>query len=270
LGFRVLGAAGTQLEREYPFGVVRQLFSPLVGPGRASGDLLQGAARLAATALGLPGDHDHPAGDAGAAAAAALHGLYWLTADLAERGPLLLVVDDAHWCDAMSLRFVLYLTRRLEDLPAVVLVALRPTPEQSGDPLLAQLTALPGLELLRPAPLAEAQVARLIGERGLHEPDASFVAACYRASGGNPFLLGELLASLMAEGVSGSAQDAARVATVTPEGVVRWVLERLRALGEDTDRLPRLWRCWARKRRCPTRSCLPASTERLLWALQTR
>jgi predicted ATPase len=175
--------------------------------------------------------------DAGAAGAAAMHGLYWLTADLAERAPLLLAADDARWSDAMSLRFLLYLARRLEDVPAVVLVAARSPVEQSGSPLLVQMSALPGLELLRPAPLDEPHVARVIRARGLRQADAAFVAACYQASRGNPFLLGELLASLIAEGASGSTQDADRVATLTPEGVVRWVLARLRALGEEAERL---------------------------------
>src|SRR3984957_4123786 len=109
-----------------------------------------------------------------------MHGLYWLTADLAERAPLLLAVDDAHWSDAMSLRFLQYLARRLEDLPAVVLVAARFPAEQSGSRLLVRLSALPGLELLRPAPRDEPQVARVIEERGLRQADATFVAACYR------------------------------------------------------------------------------------------
>lgn len=50
-------------------------------------------------------------------------------------------------------------------------------------------------------------------------------------------MLGELLGSLAAAGVSGSTQDAARVPTLTPDGVVRWVLARLSALGEESERL---------------------------------
>ena len=51
-GFCVLRAAGTALEREYAFGVVRQLFSPVI-VGGDSAELLAGAAGLASAPLGL-------------------------------------------------------------------------------------------------------------------------------------------------------------------------------------------------------------------------
>jgi hypothetical protein len=49
-GLRVLGARGSELERDFPYGVVRQLFEPaLTGAGRA--ELLAGAAGQAAALL---------------------------------------------------------------------------------------------------------------------------------------------------------------------------------------------------------------------------
>jgi hypothetical protein len=71
---------------------------------------------LAAPVLGLPG------ATAGGDQLAALHGLYWLAANLAARAPLLLTLDDAHWADVASLRWLSYLHQRLADLP--ILVAL--------------------------------------------------------------------------------------------------------------------------------------------------
>jgi DNA-binding CsgD family transcriptional regulator len=235
--FSVLRAAGVELEREYAFGVLRQLFAPVVAPGRESTGLLEGAAALAAVPLGLVAATAEAATGTGDAAAAAMHGLYWLTANLAEQAPLVLVLDDAHWADAMSLRFVLYLARRLADLPVLVLVAARSAARQYEGELLAQLATLPALVVLRPAPLTAPEVARLVLESGLRDAQESFIAACHRASGGNPFLLGELLAEQGAKGSRGSAGDAARVADFAPTGVVRWVLARLVALGEDAERL---------------------------------
>jgi hypothetical protein len=64
----------------------------------------------------------------------ALHGLYWLCANLAALGPLLISVDDAHWSDPPSLRFLAYLSRRLEEQPMVLLLAVRPTEISADNP----------------------------------------------------------------------------------------------------------------------------------------
>ena len=56
---------------------------------------------------------------------AAAHALYWLVSALAEERPLLLAVDDLHWSDDPSLRFLAYLARRLEGLPVAVVGTLR-------------------------------------------------------------------------------------------------------------------------------------------------
>lgn len=236
LGFSMTRGGGARLEREYAFGVARQLFAPALGSRPGSRDLFEGAARLAAVPLGLAAATDELA-EVRSDTSAAMHGLFWLTANLAERGPLLMAIDDAHWGDAMSLRFALYLGRRVDDLPVLLVIVTRPIAEQSENELLVQLSNLPGLARLRPPPLSEADVARLIEQNRVHDPDEQFVAACYRATGGNPFLLAELLAGLVADGVSGSAGDAPRVAGFAPEGIVRWVLARLDALAQDAQRL---------------------------------
>jgi DNA-binding CsgD family transcriptional regulator len=236
-GFSVLRAAGGELELQYAFGVVRQLFWPVVARGRGRGDLLEGAAGLAALPLGLSGVHADRVESRGDAASAGMHGLYWLTANLAERAPLLVAVDDAHWADEMSLRFVLYLARRVADMPVLVLVAARPAAGPGAGGLLARLGAVAGVGWVRPAPLSEPEVGRLIEQRGLRATAPRFVGACYHASGGNPFLVSELLAGLAAKAASGSADEAALVAGFTPQGIVRWVLARLAALGEDAGRL---------------------------------
>jgi predicted ATPase len=64
-----------------------------------------------------------------------LHGLFWLTAHAAADRPLLLAIDDVHWCDPASMRFLAYLERRIEGIPAVVAAAVR-SGEPSAEPLL--------------------------------------------------------------------------------------------------------------------------------------
>ena len=81
------------------FSVVRQLLDqPLLSASAGERRrLLAGPARAGAGALGLA------AGDSPASEFAAVHGLYWLCANLAERKPLLLTVDDLQWVDGPSL-----------------------------------------------------------------------------------------------------------------------------------------------------------------------
>src|SRR5215207_1770680 len=136
-GLRVLNASGTELERELGFGVVRQLLEPLVlelSPA-ARDELFQGAAALAAPVV-LPTQGGRADAEA---VPAALHGLYWLTAGLASRSPLLLVVDDAHWADAASLRWLAYLARRLHGSPMSLILGYRPAEPGADMTLLEQV-----------------------------------------------------------------------------------------------------------------------------------
>ena len=93
----VLLARGSELEAGFAFGIVRQLFERrLVVAGRAERDeVLAGPATIAGRLL-LSDSGDGAAIDA---SFAMLHGLYWMTANLAERRPLVLVVDDVHFAD---------------------------------------------------------------------------------------------------------------------------------------------------------------------------
>ena len=133
-GTRTLRARGGELERDFAFGVVRQLLEPALAetPARTRDDLLQGPAGVAGRLLGLPGAL--PEGGEGQVAApdasfTVLHGLYWLCANLAGDRPLVVTVDDAHWADAPSLRFLAFLLPRLEELSLALVVATRPEAE---------------------------------------------------------------------------------------------------------------------------------------------
>jgi DNA-binding CsgD family transcriptional regulator len=113
-GFPVLAANGSDLERAFPFGVVRQLFDPIAAAPEAAEELFAGAAAPARSVFAAVTD---AVADAEDVSFAALHGLYWLTVNAAADGRLMVIVDDLHWCDRPSLRFLAYLSRRLGARP---------------------------------------------------------------------------------------------------------------------------------------------------------
>jgi DNA-binding CsgD family transcriptional regulator len=245
-GFRVLRARGAELEREFAFGVVRQLVEPLLAEAsdaeRAS--LLEGPPGVAAGLLGLPrapGVIGHPAPVAPDPSFAVLHGLYWLFANLAAERPMALVVDDAHWADCGSLRFLAFLLPRLEELRAAVVLAARPAEAGTGreGELLAMLAMDPANEILTLAPFSTDAVARLVAAGLGSEPEPEFASACREATGGTPFLVRTLVTALVEEGVAPVAASASRVQGLATATVGRWAVLQLRRLGPDAARLAR-------------------------------
>ena len=229
-GMRVLEASASELERELGFGVVRSLFEHVLvreSPARRR-SLLSGAAATAAPVL-WPVD---VSGGGPAEPAAALHGLFWFVSNLAERDRLMLVVDDAHWADRPSLRFLAYLGRRLSGLSVLLLVAARPYEPGGEEELVSMLSADPSGEVLRPAPLSEAAVGRLVAER-FAAAAREFVAACHEATGGNPFLVTELITALSSDHVKASADNAFRVGQIGPQTVSHAVLARVSRIGGE-------------------------------------
>ena len=197
-GFSVLSARGGELERDYAFGIVRQLLEPRLAAAEPAerASLMAGAARFAEPIFAdRPAEADRP----GDPSHALLHGLYWLAVNLAERDPLVVTVDDAHWADGPSLRFLRYLARRLEGVRLLLVVALRPREPGAESAGLTGLAHEPGAVLLEPQPLSAAAVRTLV-EAELGAPaDPELCAACHDATKGNAWLLAELLADLRRE-----------------------------------------------------------------------
>jgi ATP/maltotriose-dependent transcriptional regulator MalT len=190
----VLRARGGELEREQPYGLLRQLLEPAMRrlDQQTRDELLAGAAAPAARVLNLGGEADQLA-DRFAVA----HAVFWMVAGLCARRPLLMAVDDAHWGDVSSLQVLEHLARRIEDLGAALLVTFRPAEPNAPASLLDALRQAPGALRLQPAPLSEEAVAVFLTA---HWPDVrpEVCAACHEVSGGNPLLLTELLRSLPA------------------------------------------------------------------------
>ena len=108
----VYSATGSELERSFPFGAVQQLLGAVLGEPTQ----------------------------------AVLHELYWLVAD---RCPAVLLVDDAHWVDRASLRWLAYMVNRVADLPLAILLAAR---DGEPDELLSPDRAALGDDRARAAP----------------------------------------------------------------------------------------------------------------------
>ena len=218
----------TELERSYPYGIVRQTADSvsLDKSQEERSALFTGAAKLALPILdpGSAEEADNPE-----LMYQRLHGLYWLTANLARERPLLISIDDAQWADEASMAAERFLSLRIADLPMVLLLAARTADVgQLGVPL-AEILADPATVQVRPGPLssdgAERRVEALLGSA-----DPAFAAACHHATGGNPFLLEQLVSEVLAEGIEPTAASAERVASLGPDTVRASVLLRLERL----------------------------------------
>ena len=209
-GVSVLTARGGELEQELAFGIVRQLFEDAASGGEPVPDGAREVFERPAT--GVAGED---------ASFAILHGLYWLTMNLAETAPVLLAVDDLQWADEPSLRYLAYLVRRLDGLPVTVLCGVRPIERHSRAHLLAEIIGDPLAVSVHPLPLSERAAAELLGA------DEAFAHAGHEATGGNPLLLAELLKTLRTEGVTPDVTNLAQIEELAPRAASRAVLVRL-------------------------------------------
>ena len=207
-GATVLDARAGVLEREFGFGVVRQLFEGATEP-------------LPAGARSVFGEGAAPDG-----LFAVLSALYEYTATLA---PLVLCIDDLQWSDTASLRFVAYLTRRIASLPVLVATTIRTGEPDADELLLGEIGQDPATVAVQPRPLTEDGTAGMVSTV-LGEGDEAFASACQEVTAGNPLLLRQLLTALAAEQVVPDAAHAESVRAIGPRAVSRTVLLRLARL----------------------------------------
>ena len=149
------------------------------------------------------------------------------------------MVDDVHWADGASLRFLAFLLPRLEELAAAVLLGARPAEAGPGQELLAALTVDPATEVVTVAPLTAGGVAALVAAGLGVEPEPAFAAACWEATGGTPFLVRTLVEALREEGIAPVTSSAAQVQNIATATLGRWAMLRLVHLGPDAAGLAR-------------------------------
>ena len=211
-GMAVIRARCSDLATEYTFGVVRHLFEANVvrAEPRERAVLLQGPAALAAPVFG----DGHAADEF-----SVMHGLYWLTVNLAERRPTTILIDDLTWADECSLRFLVYLAERLDDVPVALIVTVRSGDSAAESPLVSHLWELGTSPTIRLAALTEDGVEALLRERlPGHAVSASLAQTVLSQTGGNPFFVVAVANAIRA------GEDPCQT---TPESVRRRITRRL-------------------------------------------
>jgi DNA-binding CsgD family transcriptional regulator len=224
-GFTVLEACGSEFERGYGFGVVRQLFEERIAalPDDARDELVGDAGPAVDAALGIGGA---PAGgtDAGYRQ---IQGVHRMVTRLAVANPVALVVDDLQWCDRLSLDFLCFLGHRATRSPVIVVATWR-----RGEPgvragRLQALAGRPETLFLAPEPLSGGGVRAFLHLETGTEPDPEIVDAVLARTGGQPLLLGQLVAALLVRLIPPTADRRHTIEAITPEPTRRDTVARL-------------------------------------------
>ena len=154
-----------------------------------------------------------------------------LILELTSEQPTVFVLEDLHWCDGLSARFLAFLGRRIHRLPVLVVGSMRPE-ELVDVPVLAQslreLRADGLLDEISLGALPQADSVALIqalmpsGRRGPQSADAA--RKIWASSEGNPFIIVESVRSLHYDG---AAERQGASLTPTVQDFVAARLERL-------------------------------------------
>jgi DNA-binding CsgD family transcriptional regulator/DNA replicative helicase MCM subunit Mcm2 (Cdc46/Mcm family) len=215
-GFRVARAGGVQSEMELAFAGLHQLCAPMLdrldelpAPQR---DALE-------TAFGLTSG---PAPDRFLLALAVLG----LLSEVAEKQPLVCVVDDAQWLDRESAQALEFVARRLLAEPVALVFAIRRAPDEQP---------LAGLPELVVEGLRNGDARALLGSVISWPLDERVRDQIIAETRGNPLALLELPRRLTPAEMAGGfgLQDARALSTRIEDSFRR----RLRALPTETQRL---------------------------------
>src|SRR4051794_21477258 len=225
-GHLVLAGSASEFERDLPFGVFVDALDDYVASqmldteGATDREWLQDLAGV------LPASRRGNKPVAVAAAGHDRHGAHRsvrsLLQLLAEREPLVLVLDDLHWSDPSSADLIAALLRRPVTAPLLLALAYRSGREP------AQLTAAlgaPGVVIVELDALSREECTTLAGS----ELSTAQREAIFRQSGGNPFYTLQLARATRSPPSAHSAEHEADTPGV-PRAVTAAVMDELRAL----------------------------------------
>lgn len=233
---KALFARGCEQEQNLAFHVARQLLQPLLASYSESErrEVLGEWYGIVGPCVGLcpaaEGAVPDPQG--------VRDGLDWVVTQVAvRRGPLVVVVDDAHWADAESLTWLTSFAGRVEELPILVAVAYRP--EELPDAARA-FDGMVGRNRVRPldlAPLTPTAVAALMRDALGTAPDDAFCREAWLVTGGNPFETVELAAKVRDRQLAPRKENACALRDLAAETTGGGLVDRLEQLGTVAVRL---------------------------------
>ncbi|MFE9494097.1 ATP-binding protein [Streptomyces collinus] len=234
-GCAVWSARGGETLRSVPFNVVRQLLQP------ALMSLLPEEAReylgdwydIAGPALGIVDP-----GEGSVDPQYVCDGLVAAVRRLARREwPLVLLVDDAHWADQETLRWLTAFAERLDDLPVLVVVARRPG-EVNGESarLLEAVAAAAGRPVNNLSALTPDATAGLTRATVGRQADDPFCREVWAVTGGNPYDTVELLAKVQDSEVQPVEARAAELRALNRSARGGGLVDRLKGLGIEATR----------------------------------
>ncbi|GII02164.1 helix-turn-helix transcriptional regulator [Planobispora takensis] len=186
LGALAVAATGSRVERDLPLGVMRQLIqdAPLVTTVRDRAlALLEEGARAVSV---MDGEAERQID------AQVVHALCSVLLDLAERYPLVIVVDDVHHADRASLLCLVYLARRVRNARIMLVFGHADRGRYTDAYFQTDLLRQPHCRRIRLAPLSRTGVAALVVARAGVEVTERLADRWYALSGGNPLLAGAL------------------------------------------------------------------------------
>lgn len=177
------------------------------------------------------------------------HRLHSAVADLlvavAQRTPLVVVIEDGHWADTPTLLLLRHLVRGASEARLLLLTSFRDTEAEVPEALsetLADLRRSEGVVRLRLEGLSAEEISEFVeaavgGELGSELPELA--RALRELTGGNAFLMTELWRTLLeTEAISvedaGARLGAALADLDSPEGVREVVSQRLAGLNRAT------------------------------------
>jgi tetratricopeptide (TPR) repeat protein len=167
-----------------------------------------------------------------------INGLFWMIADMGERQPLAILVDDAHWCDAPSLRLLLYLLGRVDQLPVAVVLAYRPAAHDQAPDQLEGITSHQSSHVHHLSALGPDSVSTVVRSVFADATDA-FCDACAQRTAGNPLYLQELLRALRAEHGSSGEIESEQLQGMAPRSISRSLLVRVARVDKGAGALAR-------------------------------